>query len=97
RNKDFFTFLCQKADLPKPLTLPSWLMKPLAPYATDFFATSMPVSNAKAARELGWKPVVAPTYREGIQHSLDVLKQQNSASSEGPGSPTALPSSFHQP
>ncbi len=83
RNKDFFTFLCQQAHLPKPFSLPSWMMRPLAPLATDFFATSMRVSNAKATRELGWKPVVAPTYRQGIQQALEVLDQQESMSSAG--------------
>ena len=59
------------------------MMRPLAPLATDFFATSMRVSNAKAARELGWKPVVAPTYQQGIQQALEVLDQQESMSSAG--------------
>jgi nucleoside-diphosphate-sugar epimerase len=59
------------------------MMRPLAPLATDFFATSMRVSNAKAARELGWKPVVAPTYRQGIQQALLVLDQQERMSSAG--------------
>ena len=76
RHKDFFTFLCQQAHLPMPFSLPGWMMRPLAPLATDFFATSMRVSNAKAARELGWKPVVAPTYRQGIGQALEVLDQQ---------------------
>lgn len=77
RNKDFFAFLCQRAHIPMPFSLPSWMMRPLAPYATDFFATSMRVSNAKAIRELNWRPVVAPTYRQGIQQALEVLDQQN--------------------
>ncbi|GHO62982.1 dTDP-glucose 4,6-dehydratase [Ktedonobacter sp. SOSP1-52] len=79
-NTDFFAFLCQQAHLPRPFSLPGWMMRPLAPLATDFFATSMRVSNAKAVRELGWKPVVAPTYRQGIQQALLVLDQQQSMS-----------------
>jgi hypothetical protein len=43
----------------------------------------MRVSNAKVARLLGWKPVVAPTYRQGIQQALLVLEQQDSVSSAG--------------
>jgi hypothetical protein len=54
-----------------------------SPLATDFFTTSMRVSNAKVARLLGWKPVVAPTYRQGIQQALLVLEQQDSVSSAG--------------
>jgi nucleoside-diphosphate-sugar epimerase len=85
-NKDFFAFLCQQAHIPKPFSLPSWMMRPLAPYATDFFTTSI----AKAARDLGWKPAIAPTYREGIQQALEALEQQNSASSGGKGTQTNL-------
>ena len=83
RNQDFFAFLCQQAHPPKPLALPAWMMHPLAPLATDFFATSMRVSNAKAVRELGWKPVVAPTYRQGIQQALFKLNQQEQLSAAG--------------
>ena len=90
-NRDFFAFLCQRAHIPKPFSLPSWMMRPLAPYATDFFSTSMRVSNAKAARELGWKPTIAPTYHQGIQQALLALDQQNSASSKGKGAQTGLP------
>jgi nucleoside-diphosphate-sugar epimerase len=82
-NKDFFAFLCQQAHLPKPFSLPAWMMRPLAPLATDFFATSMRVSNAKAVRELGWKPTVAPTYRQGIQQALSGLDQQEHLSKAG--------------
>ncbi len=95
RNKDFFTFLCQQAHLPKPFSLPSWMMRPLAPYATDFFSTSMRVSNAKAISELGWRPVVAPTYREGICQALLVLNQQNNAS--GKDAQTSHSIAFRRP
>ena len=83
RNTDFFAFLCQQAHLPRPFSFPGWMMRPLAPLATDFFATSMRISNAKAVRELGWKPVVAPTYRQGIQQALLALEQQERRSSAG--------------
>jgi nucleoside-diphosphate-sugar epimerase len=82
-NQDFFAFLCQQAHLPRPFSLPGWMMHPLAPLATDFFATSMRVSNAKAGRELGWKPVVAPTYRQGIPQALLALEQQERRSRVG--------------
>jgi len=83
RNKDFFAFLCQQAHLPTPFSLPGWMMRPLAPLATDFFSTSMRVSNAKAVRDLAWKPVIAPTYRQGIEKALLVLNQQDSMSKAG--------------
>jgi nucleoside-diphosphate-sugar epimerase len=81
--KDFFTFLCQRAHLPMPFSLPGWMIRPLAPLVTDMLTASIRVSNAKAARELGWKPVVAPTYRQGIQKALEVLAQQEHMSSAG--------------
>ena len=93
RNKDFFAFLCQQAQLPMPFSLPAWMMRPLAPYATDFFATSIRVSNAKAARELDWKPVVAPTYRQGLQQALLMLNQN----SEGKGAQTSPPTPSRLP
>ena len=58
-----------------PLSLPAWAMRVVAPYGTDFFATTMRVSNARAIRELGWKPVAALTYHEGIQRAIQVLGQ----------------------
>ncbi|GHO46099.1 NAD-dependent epimerase/dehydratase family protein [Ktedonospora formicarum] len=79
-NTDFFKFLCEEARLPRPFSLPSWMMHPLAPLATDFFATSMRVSSAKAVRDLGWKPVIAPTYRQGLQQALHLLSQQEQLS-----------------
>ncbi len=47
----------------------------VAPYGTDFFATTMRVSNARAARELSWQPVAAPTHHEGIQRAIQALGQ----------------------
>lgn len=70
RVRDFFARLAQQAHTPQPLSLPAWAMRLVAPYGTDFFATMMRVSNAKAIRELSWKPGVAPTYREGIQRAM---------------------------
>ncbi len=83
RIKDFFALLSQQAHTPMPFSLPSWAMRLMAPYATDFFTTSMHVSNAKAIGELGWRPVAAPSYRQGIPRALHVLDQQDSASGAG--------------
>jgi nucleoside-diphosphate-sugar epimerase len=92
RLKDFFARLAQQAHTPMPFALPGWAMRPIAPYATDFFATSMRVSNAKASRELGWRPVAAPSYREGIPRALQALHQQDSPSgAEQSTTPAASP------
>jgi len=75
RVRDFFAQLAQQSHTPRPLSLPAWAMRMVAPYGTDFFATTMRVSNARAVREPGWKPAAAPTYHEGIQRAIQALGQ----------------------
>jgi nucleoside-diphosphate-sugar epimerase len=73
RVRDFFALLARQSHTPMPFSLPAWVMRLAAPYGTDFLATTMRVSNARAVRELGWQPVAAPTYREGIQRAIQEL------------------------
>ncbi|AWZ05671.1 NAD(P)-dependent oxidoreductase [Streptomyces sp. ICC1] len=40
---------------PRPVAVPAWLTRPM-PYAHKMFTTSLRLSNAKAAAELGWTP-----------------------------------------
>lgn len=47
--------------LPKPMTVPLWLMKPMS-YAHVVMSTTMRVSSAKAEHELGWAPAYPSTY-----------------------------------
>ena len=75
RARDFFAQLALQSHTPRPLSLPAWAMRMVAPYGTDFFATMMRVSNVRAIRELSWKPVAAPTYHEGIQRAIQALGQ----------------------
>jgi nucleoside-diphosphate-sugar epimerase len=49
----------------KPFAVPAWLLKLAAPYAARMMLTRLPLSNAKAKRELGWQPAY-PTVREGL-------------------------------
>ena len=83
RVRDFFAQLAQQSHTPMPLSLPARVMRLVAPYGTDFFTTTMRVSNARAARELGWHPVVAPTYHQGIPRALQALVQEGIASGSG--------------
>ena len=51
---------------PQPRTVPRWFVRLIAPYAAaSWLGTNMRVSNAKAKRELQWKPRF-PNYRAGI-------------------------------
>jgi nucleoside-diphosphate-sugar epimerase len=40
-----------------PRTMPAWIFRLVAPLMAEVVAVRMPLSNAKAKRELGWKPV----------------------------------------
>jgi len=51
---------------PQPRTVPRWFVRAVAPFAAaSWLGTKMRVSNAKAKRELQWKPRF-PNYRAGI-------------------------------
>ncbi len=51
---------------PKPLSVPRGIVRLAAPYlAVAFGTTQLPVSNAKAKRELGWTPAF-PDHRSAI-------------------------------
>jgi nucleoside-diphosphate-sugar epimerase len=53
----------------KPFAIPSWLPKLVAPYMAQVLSVRLPLSNAKARAELGWRPMY-PTIREGYFDAL---------------------------
>src|SRR5262249_23618469 len=50
---------------PKPFKVPAWLPRIFAPYMARLTSLRMPLSNARAKAELGWKPKYA-TMRDGL-------------------------------
>ncbi|MFF7167161.1 NAD-dependent epimerase/dehydratase family protein [Streptomyces sp. NPDC008086] len=56
--------VAEEFGLPKPMTVPLWLMRPMS-YAHTMMTSALRVSTAKAERELGWTPV-HPTVRDGL-------------------------------
>lgn len=58
---------------PKPFELPRWVFRTM-PYAYAVLTSTIKIANAKAKSELGWAPT-APTYREGIQRTVEALRQ----------------------
>ena len=48
-----------------PLRVPGWLPRLVAPYMARMTSTRMPLSNARAKAELGWRPKYA-TMRDGL-------------------------------
>ncbi|MEV0641569.1 NAD(P)-dependent oxidoreductase [Streptomyces sp. NPDC050619] len=56
--------VAEEFGLPKPMTVPLRLMKPMS-YAHTVMSTTLRVSTAKAERELGWTPAY-PSVRDGL-------------------------------
>lgn len=56
--------VAEEFGLPKPMTVPLWLMRPMS-YAHTMMASTLRVSTAKAERELGWTPA-HPAARDGL-------------------------------
>jgi nucleoside-diphosphate-sugar epimerase len=50
-----------------PLRVPGWLPRLVAPYMARMTAIRMPLSNARAKADLGWRPKYA-TMRDGLAH-----------------------------
>jgi nucleoside-diphosphate-sugar epimerase len=50
---------------PRPLKVPAWLPRLVAPYMARIVSIRMPLSNAKAKAELGWRPKYS-TMRDGL-------------------------------
>ena len=83
--QELFTAMARALHTPAPPRLPAWLFRILAPYVASFVVeTSMRVSNARAKRELGWKPM-SPTYPDGI--AAVARSQQRPGSGSGHADP----------
>jgi nucleoside-diphosphate-sugar epimerase len=54
---------------PRPFTVPAWLPRLFAPYMARLLAIRLPLSNARARRDLGWTPQF-PSYREGLRQTI---------------------------
>ena len=63
--REFARTLARELGAPEPYRIPAWLGRLLAPLLMAGLESRIPVSNAKARRELQWSPRF-PTYREGL-------------------------------
>jgi nucleoside-diphosphate-sugar epimerase len=54
---------------PHPLRVPAWLPKLIAPYLARVTSVRLPLSNAQAKADLGWRPKF-PSMREGLSQML---------------------------
>lgn len=66
RFNDYVAEIVRLRGAKAPRTMPSWLVRPFASYATAFLAdVELPVSNSRIKAELNWRPTF-PTYREAL-------------------------------
>ena len=61
--------LAEYTSAPAPRSVPAWLIKLLMPYRARMLSTRLPLSNAKARAELGWRPMF-PTFGDGLSKSF---------------------------
>ena len=57
--------LAEYTGAPAPFRVPAWLPRLIAPYMARLTSMQMPLSNAKAKAELGWRPKYS-NMREGL-------------------------------
>jgi nucleoside-diphosphate-sugar epimerase len=57
--------VAEAAGAPAPIALPLWVPRLVAPYMARMIALRLPLSNARARLELGWRPLY-PTIRQGL-------------------------------
>jgi nucleoside-diphosphate-sugar epimerase len=57
--------IAESIGAPRPFAIPSWIPRLLAPYMARALSVRLPLSNAKARAELGWRPMY-PSIREGL-------------------------------
>jgi nucleoside-diphosphate-sugar epimerase len=57
--------LARYTGSPAPFRVPAWLPRLVAPYMARITSVRMPLSNARAKAELGWRPKY-PTMRDGM-------------------------------
>ena len=62
---DMVREIARQTGAPKPLAVPAWLPKIISPYMAGFFAMRLPLTNARARADFGWRPAYR-TFREGV-------------------------------
>jgi nucleoside-diphosphate-sugar epimerase len=66
---EMVTFMAEVAGAPRPLSVPEWLLRVIAPYLARLLTLDVRLSNQKAKRELRWMPMF-PSYREGLRETF---------------------------
>ena len=61
----FLDIAASTVGAPPPRTMPAWLFRLIAPLMAEAVSVRMPLSNAKAKRELGWH-LAHPNVSDGM-------------------------------
>jgi len=77
---EYIAAMAQAIGAPRPFVAPRWLLRLVAPLALTMAETRLPLSNARAKRELDWRPRF-PSYREGLRQVAQQLRAQQVATS----------------
>lgn len=72
--RDFTWALAEAYRTPRPLELPRWALRLVAPYLAFMMTSTLRVSNARAKHELGWTPSV-PNYGDGIRLTISATHE----------------------
>jgi nucleoside-diphosphate-sugar epimerase len=70
---DYLRAAAQTIGARRPFALPAWLLRLAAPMAVTMMSSRLPLSNARARGELGWRPQY-PNYREGLRQVAQQLQ-----------------------
>lgn len=69
--RDWIPAFCAEVGSPRPLRVPRWVAVPLAGRMAAFFENARGASNAKAKRELAWRPSHR-SWREGFLAASEI-------------------------
>ena len=81
--RDWIPAFCAEVGAPRPLRVPGWVAVLLAGPLASFFENARGASNAKAKRELGWRPS-HPSWRAGFFAGPRVASAVEAAESDTP-------------
>ena len=66
---DMVRAIAESVGAPRPFAVPAWLPRLLSPYMARMLTIRLPLSNARARVELGWRPSY-PTIRDGLSATI---------------------------
>jgi nucleoside-diphosphate-sugar epimerase len=66
---DIVRTIAEYTGAPAPFVVPGWVPRLIAPLLADLTSLRLPLSNAEARAELGWRPMFS-TWRDGLSQML---------------------------